>query len=674
MTPSLAPPGTELEQRIVDTIRTLSLDAVQKAKSGHPGLPMGGADFATVLWTRHLRVDPAWPEWPGRDRFVLSAGHGSMLLYSLLHLAGYDLPLAELERFRQWESRTPGHPEFGETAGVETTTGPLGQGLANAVGMALAERLVAARFPGLPDGDTGHRTYCFCGDGDLMEGIASEAASLAGHWKLSRLMVWYDSNRITIDGGTDLSFTEDVAARFRAYGWHVIDGIDGHDREAIDAAIREAHGVTDRPTFLVGKTRIAHGSPHFEGTSKAHGAPLGEEEVRLVKERLGFDPDRHFQVLPEVRDWFGDWARARAEDSAAWRQRADTWKQADPGAFAAWDSARKGEVPGDLDTGAPEFPTGEGIPTRKAGQKSVQWIAERVPALVTGSADLFESNLTAIQGAEPVAAPDYRGRNLYFGVREHAMAGICNGLALHGGVRPVGSTFLVFADYLRPSLRLAALMGLPVLHVFTHDSVWVGEDGPTHQPVEHLDSLRIIPGLHVVRPADARETVRAWAYAIRRTSGPTVLVLTRQALPVLARPARPDVPAAAGMAGVVHRTEGADPAVVLVASGSEVSLCTDAAPALEEANIPLQVVSVPCLEEFALQPAEARDRLLPPGVPRLFVEAGTGATWGEWMQTGDAFHGIRRFGASAPGAEVARHLGLSADAVVERVRGLLGRG
>ncbi len=670
MTPSLAPPGTELEQRIVDTIRTLSLDAVQRAKSGHPGLPMGAADFAAVLWTRHLRVDPAWPEWPGRDRFVLSAGHGSMLLYSMLHLSGFDLPREELERFRQWESRTPGHPEYRETPGVETTTGPLGQGLANAVGLALAERMVAARHPGLPDGEKGHRTYCLCGDGDLMEGVAAEAVSLAGHWKLSRLIAWYDANEITIDGGTDLTFTENVGDRFRACGWNVIGPVDGHDRDAIDAALSEAKEA-DRPTLIIGRTRIAHGSPNFEGSSNSHGAPLGEEEVRLVKEALGFDPDAHFHVPTEVRDWFEEWARMRSEDSSGWKRREEAWAASDPEAHGAWRADLAGEASGSAGE-PPAFESGESVPTRKAGQKALQWIAGRMPSLTSGSADLFGSNLTEVAGGGTVAAPDYRGRNLYYGVREHAMAAVANGLALHGGVRPVVSTFLVFADYLRPSLRLAALMRLPVMLVFTHDSVHVGEDGPTHQPVEHVDALRIIPGLHVIRPADARETVAAWEAALARTDGPTALVLTRQGLPVLDRPTGPDVPAAVGSAGVVHRTAGRPTEFVFVASGSEVSLARDAALRLEADGVAVQVVSVPCLEEFAEAPAADRDRLLPPGVPRLFVEAGTGATWGEWQGTGDRFHGIRRFGASAPGAEVAARLGLTPEAVAESARAVLG--
>jgi len=660
-----APP--DVERLIVDTIRTLTLDAVQQASSGHPGLPMGGADFATVLWTRHLRVDPAWPEWPGRDRFVLSAGHGSMLLYSLLHLAGFDLPMEEIRRFRQWGSRTPGHPEHGHTPGVETTTGPLGQGFGNAVGMALAERLLAARFRHGPDGPAGHRTFVFASDGDLMEGIASEAASLAGHLRLANLVVWYDDNRVTIDGATDLTFSEDVGARFRAYGWHVVGPIDGHDREAIDRALAEAIAEGGRPSLIVGRTKLAHGSPSFEGQSRAHGAPLGEDEVRAVKERFGFDPEVKFHVPAEVRAWFDGWAKARAGESKAWRERRAAYAREHAAEARAWEAALAGEIPDALLAEPPEWETGEKVPTRKASRTVIQHVAKEVPALLAGSADLFESNLTAIADAEPVSAPAYAGRNVFYGIREHAMAAMVNGLLLHGGVRAFGSTFLVFSDYLRPALRLAALMGLPVIHVFSHDSVHLGEDGPTHQPVEHLDALRVIPNVHVVRPADARETVEAWRHALRRRDGPTLIVLSRQGLPVLARPARA---VGAGGAWIAHEPPR-PPAVVLAASGSEVPLCLEAARLLEAEGHAARVVSVPCLETFADAAGSERDALLPPELPRLFVEAGTGFTWNRWMRSGDGFHGLHRFGASAPGAEVAAHLGLAPEAVAARARALL---
>ncbi len=672
------PRGTlspDVERQIVATIQTLSMDAVQAANSGHPGTPMGCADFMTVLWTRHLRVDPAQPAWPGRDRFVLSAGHASMLLYSTLHLAGFELPLEELKRFRQWGSKTPGHPEYGLTPGVETTTGPLGQGLGNAVGMALAERILRARFPENPDGPDGHRTFCLAGDGDLMEGVASEAASLAGHWGLGHLVAWYDSNDITIDGSTKLSVTEDVAARFRASGWHVVGPIDGHDREAIDRAIREGLAEKSRPTLIVGRTKIAHGAPKLEGTAKAHGAPLGAEEVRAVKTRLGLDPDAEFVVPPSVRDAFAAWRAERARDTKAWEERRRAFAASRPEESFAWEEALAGRLPDDLLAKPPVWKTGEGVPTRKAGREVIQAAASQVPSLTAGSADLFESNLTNVEGAAPVLPPDFAGRNVYYGVREHAMGAIVNGMTVHGGVRAFGSTFLVFSDYMRPSIRLAALMEIPAIHVFTHDSVWVGEDGPTHQPVEHLDALRVIPGVHVVRPADARETVLAWSHALRRTHGPTLLVLSRQPLPVLERVEGAGVPPPAGLAAIVREpAAGARPAIVFAASGSEVSLCLAAADLLEKEGLAARVVSIPCHETFAEAAAAAREGLLPPAIPRLFVEAGTGFTWSRWMTDRDGFAGIRRFGASAPGKTVAEELGMNPAEIARRARELIAAG
>lgn len=657
-----------LEQRVVDTIRTLSIDAVQAANSGHPGMPMGCADFATVLWARHLRVDPAWPEWPGRDRFVLSAGHGSMLLYSMLHLSGFDLPLDEIRNFRQWHSKTPGHPEFRETAGVETTTGPLGQGLANAVGLAMAERFVASRFPDNPDGETGHFTYVLAGDGDLMEGVAAEAASLAGHLQLGRLIVFYDSNDITIDGGTHLSFREDVGKRFAAQGWHVVGPIDGHDRDAIDTALIAAKAEDEQPTLIIGRTHIAHGSPNFEGSEKSHGAPLGADEVALIKKELGFDPAESFVVPSEVQEFFAAWREERAEETAKWKHREQAWRANAKEDHDAWAASLRGELPADLLASPPQWETGSKVATRGASGEVVQELGAEWPELLTGSADLFGSNKTNFKTEAPFAAPDYSGRNVFYGIREHAMGSIANGLALHGGVRPVGSTFLVFADYMRPPIRLAALMKLPVIHVFTHDSVYVGEDGPTHQPIEHLDSLRIIPDLHVVRPADANETVTAWKYAAERTEGPTILVFTRQGVPVLDPESGPD---SLGLSRAVRRPEGA-PAVNLLASGSEVSLCLAAAEALAGAGVEARVLSIPCLEEFAAH-GQAAIRAWLGTAPRLAVEAGPGHTWRRWIREEDDVHGIDRFGASAPGAVVAEKLGLSADAVAASVRKLLAR-
>ncbi|MDP6803105.1 MAG: transketolase, partial [Gemmatimonadota bacterium] len=650
-------PPEGIEQAIATTVRTLALDAVQTANSGHPGMPMGAADLATVLWTRHLRVDPERPDWPGRDRFVLSAGHGSMLLYALLHLSGHDIPLEEIKQFRQWGSRTPGHPERGMTPGVETTTGPLGQGFGNAVGMALAERVLAARFPDNPDGAPGHRTFCIVGDGDLMEGVAMEAAALAGHLGLGRLVTLYDSNDITIDGSTDITWSEDVGGRFEATGWHVAEPVDGHDMDAVDEAIAEALAEEERPSLVICRTTIAKGSARFEGSSKSHGAPLGVDEVRGVKKAFGLDPDVDFFVPEEVTEWFASWREARAGESSAWDARRVAFAEEDPEGALLWEEALSGKTPPDLLAPGPSWDTGEMVPTRKAGQTALQEAAMRIPAITTGSADLAGSNLTWIDGSGAVSRGNYSARNIHYGIREHAMGAIVNGLALHGGVRPVGSTFLVFCDYMRPAIRLAALMELPAIHVFTHDSVHVGEDGPTHQPVEHLDSLRVIPGLHVARPADARETADAWRAALMRTDGPTVIVLTRQGLPVLDRVEAAGVPAAVGGAGIVREPEDGKAAVVLVASGSEVSLCVKAAAALEGCGVKARVVSVPCLETFAAAPATDRAAILPERLPRVVVEAGTGATWQAWVRPQDAYLGIGRFGASAPGAKVAALLG-----------------
>ena len=660
----------QIEQKIVETIQTLSMDAVQAANSGHPGTPMGCADFMTVLWLRHLRVDPANADWPGRDRFVLSAGHASMLLYSMLHLAGFPLSLEDIKQFRQWGSKTPGHPEYGLTPGAETTTGPLGQGFGNAVGMALAERILRNRFPGNPDGPTGHRTFCLASDGDLMEGVASEAASLAGHWGLGNLHVFYDSNDITIDGSTKLTFTEDVGMRFRAYHWHVVGPIDGHDRQAIDAAIAECLADSSRPHLIIGRTKIAHGAPKLEGSAKSHGAPLGEEEVRAVKSKLGWDPDVKFHVPDEVRAAFEEWRKEQSRESRAWEERRREYARSRPDEAFAWEDALEGKVPDDLLSNPPQWKTGEAVPTRKAGREVLQVVASQVPYLLPGSADLFESNLTNIEGAGAIRAGDYSGRNVYYGVREHAMGSIVNGLMLHRGLRPFGSTFLVFSDYMRPPIRLAALMEIPVIHVFTHDSVWLGEDGPTHQPIEHLDALRAIPQIHLYRPADARETVNAWRHALRRTHGPTLIVLTRQPLPVLDRAEGPNVPRPAGEAAVVREPSNAL-RLVLAASGSEVSLCVAAAEVLEKEGISARVVSIPCQETFAKLSEEERGFLLPTNVPRLFVEAGTGYTWRRWMTDRDDFAGLDRFGASAPGKVVAEKLGLNPTEIAKRARALV---
>lgn len=649
-----------LEALTARTIRGLAMDAIQKADSGHPGAPMGMADIATVLWTRFLKHDPADASWPDRDRVVLSNGHASMLLYSMLHLCGTRsahepaLSMDELKSFRQWGSRTAGHPEHGEAPGIETTTGPLGQGLANAVGMALAEAWLRARFgPELVD----HHTWVLTGDGCLMEGVAHEAASLAGHLGLGKLIVLYDDNRITIDGATDITFTEDVGARFEALGWQVLH-VDGHDRELLAEAMEIAQADDLHPSLICCRTTIAFGSPGKAGTSASHGAPLGVDEVRATKLALGLDPERHFDVPEQVLSFVRGRDGERAQQRAAWQARlqdsgrAEEWARfhADPALSAvAW----------------PDFKPGEKVATRKASEKVLQAVAAAVPQLLGGSADLAGSNGSYLKGLGDVQPGSFAGRNLHFGVREHAMAAISNGLVLHGGVQPYCATFLAFHDYMRPSVRLAALMHQPVVYVYTHDSIFLGEDGPTHQPVEQLMAMRSLPGLWVVRPADPRETVQAWKLALARRDGPTALCLTRQNLPALDA----DVTGLHQGAYVLAEARDAAPAVVLVATGSEVHLALAARAELQAQGLPTRVVSMPCWEAFEAQDAEVQDAVLPPGVPTVSVEAGVSFGWSRWA---DASVGIDRFGASAPAEIVAEKLGLTVDNVVATVRGLLG--
>jgi transketolase len=660
-------PDPELEQRCINTIRTLAMDAVQKANSGHPGLPMGAAAMAFVLWTRFLRHNPQDPAWPDRDRFVLSAGHGSMLLYALLHLCGYDLSLEDIRQFRQWGSRTPGHPEHGHTAGVETTTGPLGQGLATAVGMAVAERWLAARFnrPGHTLVD--HRTYVLASDGDLMEGVAAEAASLAGHLRLGKLIVLYDDNRISLDGPTDWAFTEDRCARFAAYGWHVQQVEDGNDTAAVARAIAAATSDEGRPHFIAVRTHIGFGSPHKQDTSAAHGAPLGAEEVRRTKEALGWPADSQFLVPDDVRAFFRQaLARGRAAQ-AEWDSGRARYARAHAGLAAAFDAEQRGERPSGWEDKLPRFaPGGPALATRAASREVLNAVAPVLGALLGGSADLSESTYTMLEGYPAITAEDFSGKNLNFGVREHAMAAICNGMALHGGVIPYAGTFLVFSDYMRPAIRLAALMGVPVTYVFTHDSIALGEDGPTHQPIEHLASLRAIPGLTVLRPADANETAGAWQYALTAGHGPTALVLSRQKLPVL-----PGIRREGVLRGGYVVSEGAgEPRIVLIGTGSELQVALAAADILRRDGVAARVVSLPSWELFAAQEPAYRDSVLPPGVPRLAVEAG--ATLG-WCRFADDVVGIDRFGASAPGEVNLAKFGFTGENVAARARELLGR-
>lgn len=649
----------------VAALRVLAIDQVEAANSGHPGLPLGAAPMAWVLWSRFLKHDPAAPGWPDRDRFVLSAGHGSALLYALLHLFGYDLPVDELRRFRQWGSRTPGHPEYGLTPGVETTTGPLGQGLANAVGMALGERHLAQRFnrEGFPLVD--HRTWVLASDGDLQEGVAHEAAALAGHLKLGRLVVLWDDNRITIEGETSLAWSEDVPARFRALGWRTFEVEDGNDLAAVAAALAAAAASKDAPALVRVRTEIGFGSPHKQGSAEAHGAPLGAEEARLTRRALGWVIEEPFVVPEEVYHWAATCAAAGVAAHQDWRQLFAAYGAAHPGLAAEWQRRLAGELPTGWEEALPSFAEGAGMATRQASGAVLKSLAPALPELLGGSADLAPSNNSRLPGEESVRAGSWGGRNLHFGIREHAMAAICNGMSLHGGLRPYAATFLIFADYLRPALRLAALMHRPVIYLFTHDSVAVGEDGPTHQPVEHLAALRAIPNLAVLRPADAHETREAWRVALARRDGPTALILTRQKLPAL-----PPPPAGAVARGAFVRAEagGGEPAVALLASGSEVALALATRQRLEDAAIPTRVVSVPSWELLAAQPEGYRREVLgPPGTLRVAVEMGRGQGWERWVGDG-LIVSIDRFGASAPGDEVARRLGFTAEEVERRIR------
>ncbi len=656
-----------LEQLSVNTIRTLAMDAVQKANSGHPGMPMGMADAAYVLWTQFLRHNPKNPDWPNRDRFILSAGHGSMLLYNLLHLTGYDLPLEQLMQFRQWDSITPGHPEHGMTPGVETTTGPLGQGFANGVGMAIAEAFLAATFnrPGFEVVD--HYTYAIVSDGDLMEGISHEAASMAGHMKLGKMIYLYDDNHISIDGSTALAFTEDRMKRFEAYGWHT-QQIDGHDRAAVAEAIRAAQAVVDRPSIIACRTTIGFGSPNKANTAEAHGAPLGEDEVRLTKQQLGWDPDKKFYIPDEALANFRQAVERGAEWEREWKNKLEAYDRAFPVEAEQFRQALSGELPEGWEEALPVFPPdAKGMATRAASGKTLNAIAPVLPTLLGGSADLAPSNNTFLKGYPVFANESYAGRNFHFGVREHGMASALNGMALHGGVIPYGATFMVFADYCRPSIRIASISHIPAIFIFTHDSIGLGEDGPTHQPIEQLASLRAIPGLTVIRPADANETVQAWKVALEKRDGPVALLLSRQNLPVYDRSKMGDAAGLAKGAYVLLDTDKVYPDIILIGTGSEVHFAVEAHARLAEQGIAARVVSMPSWELFKQQPEEYRDSVLPPTVKaRLAIEAGVTMGWGEWVgQQGDVI-GMERFGASAPYKTIYQHLGFTTDNVVLR--------
>jgi len=663
-----------LDTICINTIRTLSMDAIQAANSGHPGAPMGLAAAAYVLWTEFLKHNPINPQWPNRDRFVLSGGHASMLLYSLLYLTGYDVDLDDLEQFRQWGSKTPGHPEYGHTPGVETTTGPLGQGFANAVGMAMAERHLAARF-NRPDAVViDHFTYVMCGDGDLMEGLSAEAASLAGHLGLGRLIVIYDDNGISIEGSTAITFTEDVRQRFEAYHWHVLTVEDGNDLKAIAAALDAARKESRRPSIIALKTQIAYGSPNKAGSADAHGAPLGKEEVCLTKQCLGCAVDDVFCIPEGVLERFRQALEKGRNAEADWQSLMEAYRSRHPDAADALVRALDDRLADGWDDDLPDFTPEDGpLATRAASGLVLNALAAKVDTLMGGSADLAPSNKTFINGVPEFQKAAYEGRNIRFGVREHAMAAVMSGMALHGGIKPYGGTFLVFADYMRPSIRLAALMGLPVIYVFTHDSIAVGEDGPTHQPVEHLASLRAIPGLTVIRPADATETAAAWCVAVQSKAHPVALVLTRQKLAVLDRSVLPDARTLSKGAYILADTMG-KPDILLMASGSEVHLVLAARQQLAEEGVQARVVSMPSWELFEAMPAAYRDEVLPAEVTaRLAVEAALPMGWERYVGDPANIIGVNGFGASAPGPVLQEKFGFTVDNVVQRARKIVGR-
>jgi len=680
-----------LDERAINTIRFLSVDAVQKANSGHPGLPMGAAASAYVLWTRFLRHNPTDPSWPDRDRFVLSAGHGSMLLYSLLHLTGYDLPLEQIKQFRQWGSLTPGHPESHLTKGVETTTGPLGQGMGNAVGMAIAEAHLAARFNRPGHEIINHYTYVLAGDGDMMEGVQSEAASLAGHLKLGKLVVLYDNNSISLAGSTSVSFSEDVGARYAAYGWHVQSVENGNELGAVDKALRAAQQVSDRPSFIAVRTVIGYGAPHKQGTFHVHGSPLGPDEVKAAKENLGWPLEPAFLIPDDVGAHFRGAKERGARQQDEWRKRLAAYQTAFPDLAAELTRRLAGALPDGWDKDLPSFKADpKGVATRKASEGVMQALASKLPELVGGSADLDPSTFTWLKGQGDFAPPSqpqegvqgavggvwsYAGRNVHFGVREHAMGAVVNGMAYHGGFIPYGSTFLVFSDYMRPAVRLSGIARLGSVWVYTHDSVGVGEDGPTHQPVEHFMALRAIPDLVFIRPADASETAWAWRVAIRDRHRPTALALTRQNVPTLDRSVYASAEGVTRGAYVLNaRAAAAKPDIILIATGSEVQLIVAAEPILKARGITARLVSMPSWELFEEQSLDYRESVLPRSVTaRLAVEMGVSLGWERWTGTEGATLTLGRFGASAPGEVAIKELGFTTERVVGAAEALLSK-
>ena len=657
----------------INTVRALAMDAVQKAESGHPGTPMALAPLAYSLFTKHMRHDPADPAWPDRDRFVLSCGHASMLLYSALYLSGYDLSLDDLKQFRQWESRTPGHPEYGYTPGVETTTGPLGQGVGNAVGMAVAEARLAAEFNRDGHAIVDHHTYFICSDGDLMEGISHEAASFAGHFGLGKLIGFYDDNHITIDGRTDLTFSDDTAKRFEGYGWQVLHIDDVNDLAQIDRAIEIAKSDTERPTMVVTRTVIGYGSPHKQNTEKAHGEPLGKDEVVLAKQTLGYPSTEPFFVPKEALD---DWRQVKAKGAklhAEWNARWAAYVGAHPVDAKELERRLAGELPHGWQEKIPSFTRDNGnVASRAASNVVLNALAPVIPELIGGSADLTPSNGTALKGSENFSATNRCGRYVHFGIREHGMAAIMNGIALHRGLIPFGGTFLIFSDYMRPSVRLAALMGQHVLFIYTHDSIGLGEDGPTHQPIEQLSALRAIPNLVVIRPADATETAEAWKAALTTKHSPVALVLTRQKLGFIDRETYASASGLQRGAYVLAESSGGAPQAVLMSSGSEVALVLKAHQKLTDAGVRTRVVSMPSMELFERQTPSYRESVLPPGVKRLAIEAAHPMSWYRWVGESGVVMGLDRFGASAPYEKIYEELGLTVDKIVENVKAMVG--
>ncbi len=663
----------KIDELCINTIRMLAADCVESARSGHPGMPMGAAPMAYVLWTRILRHNPSNPSWPDRDRFVLSAGHGSALLYSLLHLTGYDLSIEDLKNFRQWGSKTPGHPEYGHTPGVETTTGPLGQGFANGVGMAIAERFLATRLNRPGHAIVDHFTYGIVSDGDLMEGISHEAASLAGHLGLGKLIYLYDDNLISIEGSTKITFTEDVLTRFEAYGWHTQQIRDGNNPDSIEEAIRSAREVTEKPSLIAVRTTIGYGSPNKQGSAVSHGEPLGPEETRLTKENLGWPVEPPFFVPDEALTCFRKAIKRGEELEKEWNDRLSSYKKSHPDPARLLDQFISGQLQAGWDRDIPVFaPDPKGIATRVASGKALNAVARHVQNLMGGSADLAPSNKTVISEEEDFQPGHYEGRNFRFGVREHAMGSISNGMALHGGVIPYCGTFLVFSDYMRPAIRMAALMGLKVIYIFTHDSIGLGEDGPTHQPIEQLATLRAIPDLTVIRPADANETIEAWRAALQSEKGPVALALTRQAVPVLDRTVLAPAEGLHRGAYILKDAAEGKPDIILIATGSEVHLALEAWQKLKEKGITSRVVSMPSWELFDSQSKEYRNQVLPPEVKvRIAIEAGIPQGWDHYLENKGDMIGIKRFGASAPYKVLFEKFGITVDSIVRKALRLM---